>query len=178
MAESPHEYVDPSDITKEDVISAFLQTIQRTINCLSAEEAKIRRTAIERLHIYLLKDDAAGSLPPADVLQALWDGHILDRVMRCVCDPTEKCREVAIQLIREVAQSLTEVDFTLKEIVRVMALRMGQAPVLEDSEEIRLQLFSLLNDILLPECEISSLQTIIDPLHRVWIFSINNFNLI
>lgn len=139
MAESPHEYVDPSDITKEDVISAFLQTIQRTINCLSAEEAKIRRTAIERLHIYLLKDDAAGSLPPADVLQ---------------------------------------VDFTLKEIVRVMALRMGQAPVLEDSEEIRLQLFSLLNDILLPECEISSLQTIIDPLHRVWIFSINNFNLI
>lgn len=69
MAESPHEYVDPSDITKEDVISAFLQTIQRTINCLSAEEAKIRRTAIERLHIYLLKDDAAGSLPPADVLQ-------------------------------------------------------------------------------------------------------------
>lgn len=87
-------------------------------------------------------------------------------------------REVAIQLIREVAQSLTEVDFTLKEIVRVMALRMGQAPVLEDSEEIRLQLFSLLNDILLPECEISSLQTIIDPLHRVWIFSINNFNLI
>ncbi|XP_024382362.1 uncharacterized protein [Physcomitrium patens] len=174
MAESPHEYVDPSDITKEDVISAFLQTIQRTINCLSAEEAKIRRTAIERLHIYLLKDDAAGSLPPADVLQwfyyglqALWDGHILDRVMRCVCDPTEKCREVAIQLIREVAQSLTEVDFTLKEIVRVMALRMGQAPVLEDSEEIRLQLFSLLNDILLPECEISSLQTIIDPLHRI-----------
>uniref|UniRef100_A0A7I4EC81 TOG domain-containing protein n=1 Tax=Physcomitrium patens TaxID=3218 RepID=A0A7I4EC81_PHYPA len=128
MAESPHEYVDPSDITKEDVISAFLQTIQRTINCLSAEEAKIRRTAIERLHIYLLKDDAAGSLPPADVLQ---------------------------------------VDFTLKEIVRVMALRMGQAPVLEDSEEIRLQLFSLLNDILLPECEISSLQTIIDPLHRI-----------
>ncbi|XP_073391818.1 uncharacterized protein [Physcomitrium patens] len=76
-------------------------------------------------------------------------------------------REVAIQLIREVAQSLTEVDFTLKEIVRVMALRMGQAPVLEDSEEIRLQLFSLLNDILLPECEISSLQTIIDPLHRI-----------
>lgn len=82
-------------------------------------------------------------------------------------DPTEKCRELAIQLIRGVAQSLTEVDCTLRETVRVMAERMGQLPILEESEEIRLQLFSLLIDVLLPQCELPTLQNIIDPLHRV-----------
>lgn len=46
----------------------------------------------------------------------------------------------------------------------------GQIPVLEDSEEIRLQLFSLLIDVLLPECSLQALQAIVDPLQRVWIF--------
>lgn len=45
----------------------------------------------------------------------------------------------------------------------------GQIPVLEDSEEIRLQLFSLLIDVLLPECSLQALQAIVDPLQRVWI---------
>jgi dynein assembly factor 5 len=43
----------------------------------------------------------------------------------------------------------------------------GQVEVLENSEEIRLQLYSLLIDVLLQECELPTLQTIVDPLHRV-----------
>jgi hypothetical protein len=42
-------------------------------------------------------------------LQTAWDEVILEKVLRCVGDPTEKCRELAINLIREVAQSLSEV---------------------------------------------------------------------
>lgn len=43
----------------------------------------------------------------------------------------------------------------------------GQLPILEESEEIRLQLFSLLIDVLLPKCEIHTLHKIIEPLHLV-----------
>lgn len=43
----------------------------------------------------------------------------------------------------------------------------GQFPVLEDSEELRLQLFSLLINVLLPECSVDTLHSIVDPLHRV-----------
>lgn len=42
-------------------------------------------------------------------MQAAWDEAILEKVLRCVTDPTEKCRELAIQLIRGVAEALTEV---------------------------------------------------------------------
>jgi hypothetical protein len=41
--------------------------------------------------------------------QAAWDEAILEKVLRCVSDSTEKCRELAIQLIRGVAKSLPEV---------------------------------------------------------------------
>jgi hypothetical protein len=47
----------------------ILQTIQRPLNCLSAEDQRSRRNAIEILDLCLLKDDGAGSLPPMDVLQ-------------------------------------------------------------------------------------------------------------
>lgn len=43
----------------------------------------------------------------------------------------------------------------------------GQVPVLEDSEEIRFQLLSLLIDVLLPQCELPTLKTTVDALHRV-----------
>ncbi|XP_024357132.1 uncharacterized protein [Physcomitrium patens] len=167
MAELLDELGYPTEVTKSEVVSAFLQTIQRTLNCLSADEQKSRRDALEKLQVCLLKDDGSGSLPPMDVLQAAWDEVILEKALQCVADPIEKCRELSIQLIRGVAQSLIEVDWTLKETVRVMSERMGQVPVLEDSEEIRFQLLSLLIDVLLPQCELPTLKTTVDALHRI-----------
>ncbi|KAG0623087.1 hypothetical protein M758_3G148000 [Ceratodon purpureus] len=174
MAEFLDELGYPREVTKHDVVAAFLKTIQRPLNCLSAENQRSRRNALDILFQCLLEDDGAGSLPPMDVLQAAWDDTILEKALRCVSDPTEKCRELAIQLIRGVAKALTEVDCTLKETILVMAERMGQVPVLEDSEEMRLQLLSLLNDVLLPECELLTLQNIIDPLHRIVTVTLND----
>lgn len=86
MAEVLDELGCPREVTKEEVVSAFLQEV--------------------------------------------WDDVILGKVLACVSDPSERCRELAIQLIREVAQSLTEVDCTLKKTVPVMEERMGNNQIL------------------------------------------------
>lgn len=42
-------------------------------------------------------------------MQAAWDEKILELVLQRLSDHTEKCRELAIQLIRDVACAITEV---------------------------------------------------------------------
>jgi len=42
-------------------------------------------------------------------MQAAWDEKILELVLQRLSDHTEKCREVAIQLISDVACAITEV---------------------------------------------------------------------
>lgn len=49
-------------------------------------------------------------MPKTWRMQAAWDEVILGKVLPCVSDSTEKCRELAIRLIRAVAQSLPEVN--------------------------------------------------------------------
>jgi hypothetical protein len=47
----------------------------------------------------------------------------------------------------------------------------GQIPVLEGSEELRLQLFALLSNSLLTQCSHETLCAVVDPLQRVCISS-------
>ena len=42
-------------------------------------------------------------------MQAAWDEKILELVLQRLSDHTEKCRELAIQLISDVACAITEV---------------------------------------------------------------------
>ncbi|CAK9263477.1 unnamed protein product [Sphagnum jensenii] len=126
MSELLDEHGYPQEeVTKEQVVSAYLQTVQRTLNRLSDPDLKTRRKALEMLLVCLLEDDGVGSIPPLDVLQAAWDDTILGLVLRCLSDTSEKCRELAVQLIQKVADCIPEVDVTVKQLVPVMADLMG-----------------------------------------------------
>ena len=49
----------------------LVQSIRRTLNCLSDQDHPTRKRALQKLQVCLLKDDGAGSLPPMDVLQVI-----------------------------------------------------------------------------------------------------------
>ncbi|CAM6096313.1 unnamed protein product [Calypogeia fissa] len=134
----------------------LIQKLQRDLNCLSDPDRSTRRRALERLPKRLLSGDPGESAAPSpDLLQAAWDGYILRLVGRSLSDPVEKCRELAVQLISSVAKKIPRVEQTVLHIVPVIAERMGQKPVLEESEEIRFQLVNLIAKDFLPGCPAS-----------------------
>ena len=76
---------------------AFLQKLQRDVNCLSDENRATRKRALERL-----RKECVGQTPsyPADVLQGLM-GFLLKPLIKMLSDPVEKCRELALYLLAE-----------------------------------------------------------------------------
>ncbi|KAL2650888.1 hypothetical protein R1flu_019016 [Riccia fluitans] len=123
-----------------------------------------RRRAIERLQKRLLNGDPGGGVPSQELIQAAWDDVILRIVLRTLSDPVEKCRELGIQLIKSVVKVLPQVERTLSHVVPLIAERMGQVPVLEESEDIRLQLVQLVTAMLSAQYPADACEAVADPL--------------
>ena len=75
----------------------IIQGIQRDINCLSEDNKATRKRAIEKIGKELTKKK-----PPlnADVMQGCLD-TIIKPVLKTFSDPSEKYRELSIQLVLE-----------------------------------------------------------------------------
>ena len=69
-------------------------------------------------------------------------------IIRCYNDKFEMCRSLACSIVSELLKHLQRNDYFLNYIVPVVAKRIGQAEVLEESEELRLQLLQQLNYII------------------------------
>eukprot|EP00898_Chlorokybus_atmophyticus_P003699 jgi/Chlat1/432/Chrsp103S00944 len=136
--------------------SEILQTIQRDINGLSDADRNVRRRSLEALSKKLLQSNIDPLL-----LQDIVCSSVLPSAVRLFSDAVEKCRELAIGLVTDVASLMPSVEMLLPAVMPVIRQRMGSTPVLEPSEEIRLQLMQLVGDVL-PKRDAGALQGFMD----------------
>lgn len=111
--------------------------------CANAQnqERMIRQRALKDFLEYVNR-----KLTPEEAPE-IFDGTYL-HILRCYADRFEMIRNLAITLIGELMDKLPANDFYLGYIVPVIARRIGQAEIIEESEEIRLQLLEQLEAII------------------------------
>lgn len=69
-----------------------------------------------------------------------------------MADPVEKCREGALALLTNAAKRLPEPAAMLSSLMPVLVARMGDIPVVEPSEELRLGLIDLIAGPVITRC--------------------------
>eukprot|EP01147_Barroeca_monosierra_P003460 gene3460-6095_t len=146
-AEAPLEiYHIASPLCDQDraTCTSILQSIQRDINCLSNENRAIRKRAL--LSIKSSTVDSKNKLNAA-VMQAILH-EILKPLLKKYEDPTEKCRELAIEIISSFLQEKPETSIYLPYIIPAYAHRLGQLEIKEPSEELRKILMDQLEQII------------------------------
>lgn len=77
----------------------------------------------------------------------LFDDFYL-HIIKCYADKYESCRCLAVEIISSLIGTLPDNDFYVEIIVPVIARRVGQKEIIEDSEELRLQLVQQLLQII------------------------------
>eukprot|EP00959_Pyramimonas_sp_CCMP1952_P437024 9150315-Pyramimonas_sp.AAC.1 len=89
-------------------------------------------------------------------------------------DTVEKCRELSIELLTTAAEKLMDPSPLLAQVLPAMAARIGNIPIVETSEEIRLQLVKLLGGALMKRCQASSLNLVMKEILAVLVHSCND----
>ncbi|XP_031556171.1 dynein assembly factor 5, axonemal-like [Actinia tenebrosa] len=132
--------LSPSDTEDFEVV---LQVTQRDINCLSDDNRTTRRRALDKI----LKDVLQRKPPlSAQVLQSLLD-ELVKPLLKVMSDPTEKCRDLSVQIMSEFADKIVDVSVFLPYIIPTISQRLGQPEIVENCEELRLALVKLLTTV-------------------------------
>lgn len=74
--------------------------------------------------------------------------HFYLHIIKCYGDKFESCRCLAVEIMSSLLQTLPDNDFYVEAIVPVIARRVGQKEIIEESEELRLQLVQQLLQII------------------------------
>ncbi|GLI65295.1 hypothetical protein VaNZ11_008788 [Volvox africanus] len=126
-----------------DDATAYLASLQRTINCLADPDRGLRRTAATTLQVKLFTgDDSTPKASPAQ-LQALLCGPLLRPLVNMLSDSVERCRTTALAVLQDGSHHFSDISPMLPELVPELGRRFGALPVQEPAEEVRLQIAQL-----------------------------------
>ena len=78
-------------------LAYYLQSLHRDINCLADDNRGTRKRALEKIRKEVFSKKPHFS---ATVLQVTFE-EILKPALKLFADPTEKCRELSVQLVSE-----------------------------------------------------------------------------
>ena len=85
-------------------------------------------------------------------------GPLLVNLAQLLADPVEKCREGALSIISNAAKQLPDPTAMLPTLMPAIVARMGDTPVVEPSEELRLGLIDLVAGPVITRCGAELLQ--------------------
>lgn len=75
--------------------------------------------------------------------------HLLKPTLKLYADPTEKCRQLAVDLVQLLIKTYKPAgEIFLPYLVPVLVLRLGQKDIAEPSEEVRATLLQQVEDII------------------------------
>ncbi|XP_071976569.1 dynein axonemal assembly factor 5 isoform X1 [Engystomops pustulosus] len=114
------------------------QALARHLNCLNDENKSARRRALAAI-----QKEAEDRRLSSGVLQEVL-GELLKPLLRCLTDPMEKCRELAIHILTHCVRSVPRPEEALPYLVPAITQRLGGPEITEPSEELRLALTQLL----------------------------------
>ncbi|XP_005997023.1 dynein axonemal assembly factor 5 [Latimeria chalumnae] len=125
--------------TEQCGVAEVSQALARHLNCLNDGNKSTRRRALEAIR----RETVEKALSSA-VLQEIFCGLLLKPLLRCLLDPGEKCRELAVQLLRQFVSSVPQPEEALPYLLPALSQRLGGLEIAEPAEELRLALVELL----------------------------------
>ncbi|XP_040296642.1 dynein assembly factor 5, axonemal [Bufo bufo] len=114
-------------------------SLARHLNCLNDDNKSTRRRALTSI-----QREAEDKRLSSGALQEVF-GELLKPLLRCLSDPMEKCREIAVQVLTHCVSSVPRPEEALPYLVPALAQRLGSPEMAEPSEELRLALTQLLS---------------------------------
>jgi dynein assembly factor 5, axonemal len=107
--------------------------MQREINILNeiSSDRNQKKLALQKLLAFSKENEAV-------------EISILQPILRTLVDPIEKCRELSVLILHQLAGKADPV-VVLKDLLPVLVKQLGSKEIKETSEEIRLELVRLLN---------------------------------
>ncbi|XP_041829819.1 dynein assembly factor 5, axonemal-like [Melanotaenia boesemani] len=122
----------------EHAASEILRGLARDLNCLNEDNKTTRKKALESIKKETV-DKGHSSSVSQEVFAAL-----LKPLLKCLSDPMEKCREIAIAIITEFIRSVPKPEESLPYLMPCLAQRLGEKEILEPAEELRLSAVEML----------------------------------
>uniref|UniRef100_A0A7S0EVG8 TOG domain-containing protein n=1 Tax=Hanusia phi TaxID=3032 RepID=A0A7S0EVG8_9CRYP len=124
---------------------SFLFT-QRDLNCLSDPDRSTRKRALEKI----LKEAQRLNVNTAGACEALAKDFLLlhAHLLRCLKDQAEKCRELAANILNVLFPLLKDAGEFVVPTFESVRERIGCFPQQEESEEVRLELLVLTNNLI------------------------------
>ncbi|XP_036003889.1 dynein assembly factor 5, axonemal isoform X2 [Fundulus heteroclitus] len=122
----------------EHAAAEVLRGISRYLNCLNEDNKATRKRALESIKKQTVNNGLSGG-----VLQEVFSS-LLKPLLKCLSDPTEKCRETAIAIITEFIRCVPKPEEALPYLMPCLAQRLGDKEILEPSEELRLSAVEML----------------------------------
>lgn len=181
MTEPPATLMDIREDIPSDTPETFLAYMQRDINCLGEDALGVRLQSLQKLERVLVRriDDLS-----TDIVDAVLDA-LLKPLLKRFKDKSEKCRELAVKVMRSLIENASELSAALPYVFSTLVARLGsedldgvahlpevarpdpeQKPVeivrpVEESEEVRLELGRLVAS-LLPRCNQMQVYSYVD----------------
>ncbi|XP_061556656.1 LOW QUALITY PROTEIN: dynein axonemal assembly factor 5-like [Phycodurus eques] len=129
-----------STASREKHVSAeVLRGLARHLNSLGEDDKSTRKRALESI-----KRETVDKKLSAVALQELFSA-LLKPLLKCLSDPMERCREIAILLISEFIRCVPEPQESLPYLMPCLAQRFGDKELLEPAEELRLSATRMLS---------------------------------
>ncbi|KAL6102916.1 dnaaf5 [Pungitius sinensis] len=122
----------------EHAASEVLRGLARHLNCLNEDNKATRKRALE-----LIKRETVDRGLSSSVLQEVFSA-LLKPLLKCLSDPTERCRETAIAMITEFIRCVPKPEESLPYLMPCLAHRLGEKELLEPAEELRLSAVEML----------------------------------
>ena len=117
---------------------------QRDINRIADADRNTRKRGLQKL----LEDLPWKESSQRDALIRLSLEILLQPLISAGADPVEKCRESALMLLSKVIALASDISDFSRSLVRSLSQRINDTPFPEASEELRLQIAVLLDQIL------------------------------
>lgn len=134
--------------------SEFHRKLQKDVNCLTDPDRGKRLTSLKKFHtIYFASNKGVASdIPPKDEIVAFFYKFLIHPILKVLCDPVEKCRELSLELLINFVEKYLDANDAAAELtnmfIPVALMRAGKTPFEEPAEEIRLLFIKLLSLLL------------------------------
>ena len=133
-----------ADVSMESEAETVLTSIARHINALNEKSKFTRKKAVEGiLKEVVLRTPALESEALQKVFLQIWTP-----LLQVLTDPADKCRELSTNILSFCMNNASRPVDSLPYVIPVLVQRLGAKEIVETTEEIRLELLSLLTDII------------------------------
>ncbi|XP_017311966.1 dynein axonemal assembly factor 5 isoform X2 [Ictalurus punctatus] len=126
-------------VEEKRAATEIIRSLAPHLNCLNGCEKRTRKRALDDIKKETIEKGLSST-----VLQEVF-ACLLKSLLRCLSDPSERCREVSIQIIGDFIRCVSNPESSLPYIMPSLAQRICGKETVEPAEELRLSMMEVLS---------------------------------